>query len=211
MRSLRRFFTRMLNSATRRAQDERFREEIEEHIALGTAENIRAGLPPVEARRQAILKFGGIEATQENYRAERGLPSIENLLQDVRFSLRVLRKSPGFALTAVLTLAMAIGANAIVFGMLDALILHPLNLSQEQSLYAIGRGRDHVPAQSYPDYLDLRERNHSFDGLAAYSIDQAGLDTGENPIPRLGLRSERELLRRVRHSAVSWPFLPQFR
>ena len=181
MRSLRRFFTRLFNLASGRVYDERLREEIEEHIALQTAENVRAGLAPVEARRQAIVKFGGIEATKESYRAERGLPSIENLLQDVRFSLRVLRKSPGFALTAVLTLAMAIGANAIVFGMLDALILHPLDLPQEQSLYAIERGRDHVPSQSYPDYLDLRDRNHSFDGLAAYDIGQAGLDTGENP------------------------------
>src|SRR5258708_473487 len=109
------------------------------------------------------------------------MPTIENLLQDVRFSLRVLRKSPGFALTAVLTLAMAIGANAIVFGMLDALILHPLNLPQEQSLYAIERGSDRAPAESYPDYLDLRDRNHSFADLATYIIDQAGLDTGENP------------------------------
>src|SRR5260370_41775150 len=99
---------------------------------------------------------------------------IENLLQDVGFRLRVLRKSPGFALTAVLTLAMAIGANAIVFGMLDALILHPLNLPQEQSLYAIERGRDHGPAESYPDYLDLRGRTHRLDELAACSIDKAG-------------------------------------
>src|SRR5260370_29735638 len=104
---------------------------------------------------------------------------IENLLQDVGFRLRVLRKSPGFALTAVLTLAMAIGANAIAFGMLDALILHPLNLPQEQSLYAIERGRDHAPAETYPNYLDLRDRNHSFDYLAAYCIDQPGLETGE--------------------------------
>ncbi|HWX56829.1 MAG TPA: ABC transporter permease [Verrucomicrobiae bacterium] len=181
MRSLRRFFTRMFSSATRRAQDERLREEIEEHIALGTAENIRAGLSAVEARRQAILKFGGVEATKEDYRAERGLPLIENLLQDVRFSLRVLRKSPGFTLTAVLTLAMAIGANAIVFGVIDALILHPLNLPQEDGLYAIQHGSDNSPSESYPDYLDLRARNRSFDDLAAYTIGEAGLDTGENP------------------------------
>jgi predicted permease len=181
MRSLRRFFTRLFNLASGRLHDERLREEIEEHIALGTAENLRAGLSPVEARRQAILKFGGVEAIREDYRAESGLPLIENLLQDVRFSFRVLRKSPGFTLTAVLTLAMAIGANAIVFGMLDALILHPLNVPQEQSLYAIQHGSDHNPSQSYPDYLDLRDRNHCFDDLAAYSIDQAGLDTGENP------------------------------
>jgi hypothetical protein len=125
-----------------------------------------------------MLKFGGIEATKEDYRAERGLPLIENLLQDVRFSLRVLRKSPGFTLTAVLTLAMAIGANAIVFGVIDALILHPLNLPQEENLYAIQHGSDHNPSESYPDYLDLRARNSSFDDLAAYTIDQAGLGAG---------------------------------
>src|SRR5438876_403647 len=83
MKSLRRFLTRLLNSAARRAQEERLREEIEEHIALQTAENLRAGLLPVEARRQAMLKFGGVEAMKEVYRAERGLLLIENLLQDV--------------------------------------------------------------------------------------------------------------------------------
>jgi len=73
MKSLRRFFARLAGLATRRAQDERSREEIEEHIALQTAENIRAGLSPVEARRQAMLKFGGVEAIKEDYRVERGL------------------------------------------------------------------------------------------------------------------------------------------
>ena len=181
MKSLRRLLTRIVNVITRRQDDERLREEIEEHIALQTAENMRAGLSLTEARRQAILKFGGIEATRENYRAERGLPVIEHLLQDVRFSLRILLKSPGFSLTAVLTLAMAIGANAIVFGVIDALFLHPLNLPQEENLYAIQHGSDHSPSESYPDYLDLRARNSSFDDLAAYTIDQAGLDAGENP------------------------------
>jgi hypothetical protein len=84
MRSLRRFLTRLMNLVTRRAQDERLREEIEEHIALQTAENVRAGLPPVEARRQAMLKFGGVEAIKQDYRAERGLLFIENLLGDLR-------------------------------------------------------------------------------------------------------------------------------
>jgi hypothetical protein len=181
MRSLRRFFTRMFNSATRRAHDERLREEIEEHIALGTTENIRAGLSPVEARRQAILKFGGMEAIKEDYRAERGLQFIETFIQDLRYALRLLRKSPGFTIVAVLTLALGIGANAVVFGVLNALILHPLNLPQEESLYAIQHGSDNSPSESYPDYLDLRDRNRSFDDLAAYDIGQAGLDTGENP------------------------------
>jgi hypothetical protein len=71
MKSLRRFFARLANLARRRAEDERLREEIEEHLALQTAENLRAGLSPVEARRQAMLKFGGVEAIKQDYRAER--------------------------------------------------------------------------------------------------------------------------------------------
>src|SRR5229473_8654900 len=123
MKSLRRFLLRLFNLVSRRTQDERLREEIEEHIALQTAENLRAGLSPVEARRQAMLKFGGVEAMKQDYRAERGLLLIENLLRDVRFAVRMLRKSPGFTAVAVVTLAMAIGANAVVFGVMDALIL----------------------------------------------------------------------------------------
>jgi predicted permease len=181
MRSLRRFFTRMFNVASRPEHDERLREEIAEHIALQTADNLRAGLSPVEARRRAMLKFGGVEAMKQDYRAERGLLFIENLLRDVRFALRLLRKSPGFTAVAVVTLAMTIGANAVVFGVLNALILRPLNVPEAQSLFMIERGRDKAGNQSFPDYLDLRDRNRSFDDLVAYGATVAGLDTDANP------------------------------
>jgi predicted permease len=181
MRSLRRFLLRLGNFATRRRDDERLREEIAEHIALQTAENLRAGLSPVEARRQAMLKFGGVETMKQDYRAERGLLFIENLLRDVRFAVRMLRKSPGFTVVAVVTLAVAIGANAVVFGVLNALILRPLNVPQAQSLWGLERGSDKAVNQSYPDYLDLRDRNRSFEDLAAYNVTPVGLDTGNNP------------------------------
>ena len=181
MRSLRRFFTRLFHSATSRTQGERLREEIEEHIALQTDENLRAGLSPLEARRQAMLKFGGVEAMKQDYRAERGLLFIENLLQDVRFSLRLLRKSPGFTIVAVITLALGIGANAVVFSVLNAFILRPLNLPEEERLYQLFRGKDKAGEQSFPDYRDLRDRNRSFDELAACSGAVVGLDTGANP------------------------------
>jgi predicted permease len=183
MRALRRILTRVVNLAKGRAQDERLREEIEEHIALQTAENLRAGLSPIEARRQAMLKFGGVEAMKQDYRAERGLQFIETFLQDLRYAFRMLRKSPSFTAVAVATLALGIGANAVVFAALNGLILRPLNVPEPRSLYGIQRGSDHFPAQSYPDYLDLRDRNRSFDGLAAYNIGFAGLDTGENVFP----------------------------
>ncbi len=103
------------------------------------------------------------------------------LMQDLRFALRQLRKSPGFAIAAVLTLALAIGANALVFAVLNALFLRPLNVPHGESLYALQRGSEKYIVQSYPDYLDLRDRNRSFDTLAAYSIIQTGFDTGKDP------------------------------
>ena len=97
MKAVRRFLTRLFNSATQQSQEERLREEIEEHIALQTEENIRAGLSAVEARRQAMLKFGGVEAMKQDYRAQRGLLFIENLLGDLRNAGRTIRRMPGLS------------------------------------------------------------------------------------------------------------------
>lgn len=102
-------------------------------------------------------------------------------LQDLRYSIRQLRKSPGFTLTAVLTLAMAIGANAVVFSVLNGLILRPLNVPQAESLYAIQRDGDKQLGQSYPDFVDLRDRNHSFEDVTGYGIFQGALEIGAKP------------------------------
>ena len=107
--------------------------------------------------------------------------AMQTLWQDLRYGVRMLKKNPGFTVVAVLTLAVAIGANAVVFSALNGLILRPLNVPHAESLYLTQRGRDKALNQSYPDYLDLRDRNRSFDGLVAYNISQAGLDTGKNP------------------------------
>ena len=104
---------------------------------------------------------------------------------DIRLALRQLRKAPGFALTAVLTLALAIGANAVVFSVLNALVLRPLNVPHPENLFMLERfyGSETTPSESYPDYLDLRDRNRSFDSLVLYDImGGVGLDTGHgNP------------------------------
>ncbi len=106
---------------------------------------------------------------------------MQTLWQDLRFGVRMVMTKPGFTAVAVLTLAMAIGANAVVFSVLNALILHPLHVPQAETFYGIQHGNEASSYQSYPDYLDLRDRNKSFDGLAAYDAAQAGLDSGENP------------------------------
>src|SRR5437879_13464970 len=115
MRALRRFLNRVINLARRREQDERLREEIEEHIALQTAENLRAGLSAVEARRQAMLKFGGVEAMKQDYRAERGLLFIENLLGDLRNAGRTISRMPGLTAVIVVSIAIGLGVNTTVF------------------------------------------------------------------------------------------------
>jgi hypothetical protein len=108
---------------------------------------------------------------------------METLWQDLRFGIRMLRKNPGFLAVAVVTLAMAVGANAVVFSALNGLILRPLNVPHSESLFQVGGPND--PSHSYPDYLDLRDRNRSFDGLATYNFTGAALNTGKK-FPRLG-------------------------
>jgi predicted permease len=155
-------------------------EELRSHIQLRADDLERSGLSRAEAVRRARIEFGAYGRYREESHEALGGNFIETLLQDIRFSARVLRKSPGFAIAAILTLALAIAANAVVFGIFNALILRPLNVPQSESLYAIQRGPDQAIIHSFPDYLDLRDRNRSFDGLAAYNLSPAGLDTGKD-------------------------------
>src|SRR5690242_7113693 len=120
MRAMRRLWKRTLNFATRTTGDRRLREEMEQHIALQTEENMQAGMPADEARRQAKLKLGPVEEVRESYHAEEGLPKIETVFQDCRYAVRMLLNSPVLSVVAVLTLALGIGANTAIFSFLDA-------------------------------------------------------------------------------------------
>ena len=156
-------------------------QELRSHIQFRADDLERSGLSRAEAERRARIEFGAYERYREESHEALGGNFIETLLQDIRFSIRRLRKSPGFTLVAVFTLALAIGANAVVFGVLNTLILRPLKLPDAQSLHAIQRGKDKAINHSYLDYLDLRDRNRSFDDIAAYTVTSVGLDTGNNP------------------------------
>src|SRR5215469_11884264 len=159
--------------------DEEVEEELRTHIQSRTDDLERSGLDRAEAERRARIEFGAQERFKEESYQALGGNFLEVLSQDLRYGLRVLRKSPGFTVAAVLTLALAIGANAVVFGVLNALVLRPLHLPQEESLYAIDRNG--IGFESYPNYLDLRERNRSFEDLAIYDVGYGGLDAGKDP------------------------------
>jgi putative ABC transport system permease protein len=159
MKSLRRFFTRLSGFAAGRREDQRWREEMEEHLAQQTADNLRAGMPPFEARRQAVLKFGAVEAIREQYHAEQSLPFIENLVQDLRYAARQLAASPGFASIAILTIALGIGATTAIYSVVDAVLLHPLPYPNPAELVRIEDDLPGVGAQgvgvSIPEWRDL--------------------------------------------------------
>ena len=137
-------------------------EELRSHIQHRADDLERSGLDRVQAERRARIEFGGREKYKEEIHESFAGNFVGILMQDVRYSLRVLRKSPGFTIAAVSTLALAIGANSVVFGVLNALFLRPLNVPDAKSLYTIERGVFKDQSTSYPDFLDMRERNRSF-------------------------------------------------
>jgi predicted permease len=155
-------------------------EELRSHIDHRADDLERSGMSPAEARRQAHIEFGARERFREESFAALGGNFLDTLWRDVRFALRVLRKSKGFTFAAIVTLALAIGANAVVYGVMDALILRPLRVPQPETLWGLENG-DGSGWQSYPNYRDFRERNHTFDDLAAIRMEFAGLDTGNDP------------------------------
>jgi len=156
-------------------------EELRAHVRLRAEDLERSGLSRAEAERQARLEFGGHARFKEECHEAAGGTLIESVLQDVRFGFRMLRKSPGFAAIAIATLALGIGANVVVFSVLNAFILHPLNITHANTLYGLERSSDKLGFESYPNYLDLRARNRTFDVLAAFNIAAGGLDAGGNP------------------------------
>ena len=174
-----RSFFRNLFSFGRRESD--LDQELRAHLELLIEENIRAGMPREEARRAARIELGGCEQVKEQVREIRLGNWLHSVASDCRYSLRRLRQNPGFALVATVTLAVAIGANAVVFAALDAFVLRPLNVPQPETLYGLQFGGGTRGAESYPNYLDFRDRNHSFAGLAVYQMERVGLDTGDNP------------------------------
>jgi putative ABC transport system permease protein len=160
MRFLRRFFIRLSNFTAGRRADQRLQEEIAEHLALQTEENLRAGMSPAEARRQAALKLGAAQAIREQHNAEHSLPLAENFLFDLRYAFRMLHRSPGFSLIAIATMALGVGATTAIYSVIDATLLHPLPYPQPSELVRIEANLPGVGAHdvgfSIPELRDLQ-------------------------------------------------------
>jgi macrolide transport system ATP-binding/permease protein len=178
MRCIRASLRRLAGIFTSSHREREMAEEIESHLQMHIDDNIRAGLPPAEARRQALLKFGAMEAVKEEYRDRGGFPVLVRIGQDLRFAVRLLRKAPGFSATAIVTIALAVGVNAAIFAVLNAAALQSRgeSVGDRRAPLAIsfqGDGRRNVHGTesmlSYPEYLAVREQSRAFQGLLAFA------------------------------------------
>src|SRR5438093_7818648 len=144
----------------RRRLEKDLDDELRSHLEMAIELNVRKGMSPADARREALRSFGGVEQTKEIYRDQRGLPMIETTLQDLRFGLRMLRRSAGFSILAILCLTLGIGANAAVFSWIEGLLFRPYPaVAHQESLVAIGgtaRDEPRGTPLSWPDFQDLQ-------------------------------------------------------
>src|SRR5579859_369837 len=159
--------------------------DIREHIERETQDNIERGMSPEEARYAAMRKFGNVTRVKEETRMVWSFVWLEQLFEDIRFGLRLLRKNPGFTLVAMLTLALGIGANTAVFSLVYAVLLRPLPFKDPSSLIVLNETTPKVGtvSVSYPNFLDWRSQSHAFSQMAAvHSVDfnLGGVDQPEN-------------------------------
>jgi predicted permease len=149
-------------------------DELAEHVELRALDLERRGIPPAEARRRARIELGAAESHKEECRSSMGLRIIDEFRQDLRYAIRVLRRSPGFTAVAALSLALGIGANTVVFGVMNALVLRPLPVPSPSQVYFVQRSNQ--SNLSFPNYRDLRDRSTTFTGMAASRIAPLSLE-----------------------------------
>lgn len=170
-------FRRLVNTFSRSKLHQEIDAEIQSHVEMRIADNIASGMSPEEARRDALLRFGSRVVMRERITAADAATALDALWRDLRYAARQLRRSPTFTVTALLTLILGIGANVVVFGVLNALVLRPLDVPQRARLYNVVHEQQAYDNHSYPDYLDFQSKNSTFTDMAAYRFDSAALST----------------------------------
>ena len=196
----------------RERRDRELTEELESHLAFHVEDNLRAGMTPEEARRDALLKLGGLESVKEQVRERRGVPVLEHLARDLRFGVRMLRKDPSFTAIAVLTLALGIGANTAIFSVVNAVLLRPLPFPQAENLVLVWatspeRAND---VASYPDFEEWKARGRSFESMAAFTTRSVILEGGDQSESVAGLQVTPGFLETLRiQPALGRTFRPE--
>jgi len=160
----------------RRQMLEELDQDIRDHIERETRDNMERGMSPEDARHAALRKFGNVMRVKEDTREVWTVVWLEQLLQDLRLALRQLRRSPGFAITTVLILALGITANVIVFGVLQAMVLRSLDVPHPDRVMQLQRTSETYPSFSYPEMRDVRDDNSVFSAVAAFVIEDFGLE-----------------------------------
>ncbi len=170
MRKLRGWMMRLGGLFNRQHKHHELDDELESHLQMSIEDNLAAGMMPEEARRQALIQLGGIEATKESYKDQLGVPLLETFFQDIRFGARQLRKNPGFAAVAVLTLALGSGANTAIFSVVDAVLLRPLSYPDSGRLVVLSeRGPDWSGGSlAYPNFTDWKNQQTVFEKFGTY-------------------------------------------
>jgi hypothetical protein len=158
-------------------------KEMQFHVESQISDKVRSGISEIEARRLTRLEFGGTEQIKEDCRQSRGTVWLESLVQDVRYGLRQLRKTPGFTFVAILSLTLGIGANTAIFTLLNAILLRPLPVQKPSELLLFGDGQAQGSMSSIPDgstrlfsysfFHDFRQKDTSFSGIAAVDSSQS--------------------------------------
>lgn len=196
MRQLRALWMRIVGGLRRRSGEQDFAAEIEAHLALDIEAGIRTGLTPQEARRQALIRLGGAEQVRQAHRERRGLAALDNLAYDLRYSLRTLRRAPGFTLTAVLTLGLGIGACTAVFSLVNAVLIRSLPYGDPERLVylftpspSLKAVPDEVICPGYGDFYDILRESHSYVNAsnfvqALFTVESRG--PGQGGVQRIG-------------------------
>src|SRR5215469_14996321 len=170
-------FRRLVNTFSRSKLHEEIDAEIQSHVEMRMADNVAAGMSPEQARRDALIRFGSRMVMRERITAADTATALDAVWRDLRYAARQLRRSPTFTVSALVTLILGIGANVIVFSVLNALVLRPLDVPRPAGLYNVVHQQHGYDNHSYPDYLDFQSKNSTFSDMAAYRVQSAGLST----------------------------------